>query len=408
MLTSVSDTPQNPSAPTPAPVKARLTSLDVFRGLTIAAMLVVNTPGSWQHVYPPLRHAEWHGCTFTDLVFPFFLFAVGLSMAFSKRLGGGPAHTPGELAKTYLGVLKRAAILIGLGLLLNAASVLVKDPIDFSRMRLPGVLQRIGVCYLLASMVVLHLPRVWQWLVGGGILVGSWFLLSQVPVPGFEDPASRLSPSGNLVAHIDQIVIGPARMYTTLGAAHDPEGLLSTLPALVTTLLGFWTGIWLRSRPRDAAIAGTLALVGLAAMVAGWLWSLAGLPLNKNLWTSSYVLFTAGWALLMLAACWLACEVLGSRRDRWRWVGRALWPMEVMGLNAILAFVGSGLLVRAMGVVKIDGPAGPVALPRYLFTRLVDTGLAPIDASLVYALLALALWWGVLWVCYRCGWFWKV
>ncbi len=398
MLTPVSDTPV-PSA--------RLSSLDVFRGLTIAAMLVVNNPGSWKHVYPPLRHAEWHGCTFTDLVFPFFLFAVGLSMAFSRRLGGGLAQTPGEMARTSLGVLKRAAILVAMGLLLNALSVLLRDPIDFSRLRLPGVLQRIGVCFLLASLVVLYLPRVWQYLLGGFILVGYWFLLSQVPVPGFDDAATRLSPASNMVAHVDQIVLDPAHMYTALGAAHDPEGLLSTLPALVTTLMGFWTGAWLRTAPRGASTAGVLSLAGLIAMATGWLWSLAGFPLNKNLWTSSYVLFTAGWALLTLAGCWLACQTLGTR-DGWRWAGRALWPMEVMGLNAILAFVGSGVLVRLMGLIKIDAAAGPVALPRYIFTRLASAGLSPTDASLAYALLTLGLWWLVLLVCYRQRWFWKI
>jgi predicted acyltransferase len=396
----------------PPAARRRVAALDAFRGLTIAAMLVVNNPGSWEHVYAPLRHAAWHGCTPTDLVFPFFLFAVGLSMAYSSRLEPGLAHEAGALGRVHLAVVRRAAVLVALGLALNLVSVLLRSPVDLSRWRLPGVLQRIGLCSLATSLIALHVPRRGQYALGAAILVGYWALLTLVPVPGHPGAAERLTAPGNLVAWVDRLVLGEGHMYRGLGVAHDPEGLLSTLPAVVTTLAGLWTGRWLRAGgaagARGVGTVGALALAGVACVGAGWAWDAAGLPLNKSLWTSSYVLFTAGWALLVLSGCWLATEVLGARPDGWRRLRAGARPLEALGANAILAFVGSGLLARALGAVTVEGGRGPVTLPGAAYAWLVGTGLRPVDASLAYALVTLGCWWAVLWALWKRGWLWKV
>ncbi|NEO88644.1 MAG: DUF1624 domain-containing protein, partial [Spirulina sp. SIO3F2] len=225
----------------------RLMSLDVFRGLAIAAMILVNTPGSWSHVYPPLLHAEWHGFTPTDLVFPAFLFIAGVAMAFSLRKYLRPDVKNRPSARSfYLRLGRRCLLLFGLGLFLNSFGLVLKTwpAVDWSTLRWLGVLQRISLAYLGAALLVYHCPRRWLRVVSVGILLLYWALLNWVPVPDF--PLGDLSPEGNVAGYLDRLLLGSSHLYKPY---FDPEGFLCTLPSVVTVLLGYFTGSWLRSQP---------------------------------------------------------------------------------------------------------------------------------------------------------------
>lgn len=402
-------------ATAPAPTTPRLRSLDVFRGLTIAAMLVVNNPGTWSHIYPPLRHAPWHGCTPTDLIFPFFLFIVGVAMAFSSRLNPAAAAKPAILKS----VLVRALILIALGLLLNLASTLTRSPIDFTFFRYPGVLQRIGLCYFFTACILLFLPLRAQVALAVAILVGYWLLLTSLPLD--VSPGARLDISSNIVARVDHFLLGPTHLYRgNTPTPHDPEGLLSTLPAIVTTLLGVWTGRKLKDQLKTPASTPAallpLASAGLVALALGWYLDRTLIPLNKELWTSSYVLYTAGCALLALVLCLVLVDILpqSNPTSRLRRLPRTLlFPFESLGLNAILAFVGSGLLARLLAFIKVPttdpaNPSAPIPLSRFLYESIFQTPAHPELGSLLYALAHLALWTILVYVLYRRRWFWKI
>ena len=229
----------------------RLTSLDVFRGLTIASMLLVNNPGSWSYIYPPLKHAEWHGCTPTDLVFPNFLFIVGVAMAFSLSKYKRSEEAP--TIALYRRILQRSAFLFGLGVLLNASMSLLNwlfhgEPPDFSTLRIMGVLQRIALAYLISAIAVLKLSRRGQWVLASILLLGYWAAMMLLPVPGFG--AGDLSAEGNLGAYIDRLILTPNHLYLR-DIGFDPEGLFSTIPAVVTVLIGYFTGELLRDRPKN-------------------------------------------------------------------------------------------------------------------------------------------------------------
>lgn len=361
----------------------RLTSLDVFRGATMAAMVVVNTPGDWGHVYAPLLHAPWHGWTPTDLIFPFFVFIVGVSVVLSRRTFAGPVV-----------IAKRGAILFGLGLLLA-----LYPRFDLETVRVMGVLQRLALCYV--AVALLH--RAWRrrseaWRFGAALataaalLMAYWALLTFVPVPG--GVAGDLTPSGNLGAWLDRTVLGEAHLWRQAGT-WDPEGLLSTVPAIATALTGVAAGTWLRvTSSRQAA---HLAIAGLAVAAAGLAWD-ASFPVNKNLWTSSYVLLTSGLAAVALAALHWALDLRG-----WRWGTR---PFVVLGSNALALFVASGLLVKTLLLVRVTGEDGaPVTLYRASHETLFVPLGPPKVASLLFALAALALLYAMLEVMYRRRWF---
>ena len=352
----------------------RLDSLDAFRGLTIAGMILVNNPGSWSDLYPPLAHAEWHGWTPTDLVFPFFLFIVGVAMTFSLS-----ARREKEVGlRPLIGrAVRRSAIIFALGLLLNAFP-------DFrlGELRVAGVLQRIAVVYLAASLLVLRLSRRALAWTTAGILAGYWAALELIPVPGHG--AGVLTPEGNLAAWVDGWLL-PGRMYQE---TWDPEGLLSTLPALATTLLGVFTGEWIRSgRPR-AEIASGMFATGWGAILAGLAWDLA-FPINKNIWTSSYVLFTAGAALEGLACCYWLIDVRGRRR----WA----MPAIVLGVNPLALYVLSSLTASALAEI----PAAGTSVKGWLYENLFALWAPPRLASLGFAVAYLAIWMAVGWLLYR-------
>jgi len=367
------------ASPGPAP---RLVSVDVLRGLTVAAMVLVNNPGSWRHVYWPLRHAEWDGFTPTDMIFPFFLFIVGVSipLALGTRLEHGGRGLVGR-------VLRRSAAIFALGLLLHALPFF-----HLATLRIPGVLQRIAVCYLLAALLVVLTGGAAGWRVqagvAGALLVGYWLLMTRVAPPG--GTAGDLSPAGNLAGYIDRLVLGPH--IWQVSRFYDPEGVLSTLPAVATTLLGVLAGHWIRGDRPDRRVAAGLAIGALAATGAGWLWGLT-FPINKSLWTSSYALFMAGLAGLALAACYWGIEVRGRRA----WTP----PFVVLGVTALPLFFLSSFMARLLILVRV-GPDGP-RLQAWLFDHLFAPWLPPVDASLAYALAYVLLWWGLMWALHRSG-----
>jgi predicted acyltransferase len=359
---------------------ARLRSLDAFRGATIAGMILVNNPGSWSHIHPPLAHAAWHGWTPTDLIFPFFLFIAGVSLTFSfaRRRAEG-AGTPELLSKIWV----RAAIIFGLGLILNLIPAF-----DLATVRIPGVLQRIAVVYAIAaSLSVLLPPRALYW-IAALLLVGYWAVMMLVPVPGHG--SGVLDPIGNLAQHIDARLLA-GHMWKP---EWDPEGILSTIPAIATCLLGIFAGRWLQAPRMPAEHVAGMFVWGSAGVVAGWIWS-GWFPINKSLWTSSYVLFTGGLAAMGLAACYWVVDV--HRRDRWA------RPFFVFGTNALAAFVLSGLMARILVWWKVPHDGTMVAVKTRLYDALAAR-MSPPDASLAFAAGYVLLWLGLMAILHRRGW----
>ena len=324
----------------------RLLSLDVFRGATIAGMMLVNNPGSWGHIYPPFKHAAWHGWTYTDTVFPFFLWIVGVAMTFSmaKRIEQGADRN-----KLMLHVLKRSAAIIAIGLFLNGFpfGLAFGHNFAFETMRLPGVLQRIGLCYLIAGTILLFSSITWQIRWTAIFLVGYWLLIRLVPVPGYG--AGILEPMGNLAWYIDSTVLAG---HTWRGApvpGFDPEGIISMIPAIATTMLGILTGYFVRSQRSTEDKTGWMFFWGSILILAGltmdnWL------PINKNLWTSSYTVFMAGLSLVVFTCCYWVIDVKGYKR----WIK----PFEIYGLNAITMFALSGIIGRLITLIKLTGSDG--------------------------------------------------
>ena len=362
----------------PSPSSGRLVSLDVFRGLTVAGMILVNNPGGGS-TYAPLRHAEWDGWTPTDLVFPFFLFIVGVSitLALSKRLDD-PEGRRSALSKVF----RRSLVIFGLGLFLakfpffRASWKEIQDPETWKQMaltiRVPGVLQRIALCYLAASLIFLNTRIKGQVIAIVGLLVGYWLLMTYVPVPGFG--AGDLARGHDLASYLDRLLL-PGHIYKN---DYDPEGLLSTLPAIATTLLGVLTGHWLRSgRPRDEIDSG-LFVAGTASVVLGSAWG-AAFPINKALWTSSFVLLTGGLAMIGLATCYWLVDLRGYRR----WAA----PFRVFGANAIAAYALAAMGARLLNLPALArGEGKPISIHQFLFNDHFLAALSPHNASIAYAL----------------------
>jgi predicted acyltransferase len=345
----------------PSALSGRLVSLDAFRGLTVAAMILVNNPGSWSYVFTPLDHAPWHGWTPTDLIFPFFLFIVGVAIPFSFRKYQG-----GDRGKLYRRVLRRSAVIYLLGLFLS----LFPD-FDLSRARYVGVLPRIAIVYLVTAVLVIKLSRralIW---VTGLLLVGYWALMTLVPVPGHG--AGVLTPEGNLAAWVDSFVV-PGRMYQ---GTWDPEGLVSTIPAVATALLGVLTGFWLRSDRSRPEIAQGMLAAGVLGVLAGLAWN-PWFPINKNLWTSSFVVFTAGAAWLVLAVMYWIIDVRGHRR----WTR----PMVAFGVNAISVYVLAGMVARLLIHTQVGVGEDAVPLKQWLFDTFFAPWAPPHLASLAFAI----------------------
>ncbi len=347
----------------------RLASLDAFRGLTIAGMILVNSPGSWEHVYPPLRHADWHGWTPTDLVFPFFVFIVGVAIAFAITGRRDAGAGRGQL---YIKIFRRSLILFSLGILLR-----LFPRFDFESLRIPGVLQRIAICYLLAALLSIHVGWKGRFGMAVIVLVAYWAALRFIPVPGYGPGV--LDHEGNLPAYIDQQLLA-GHLYQH---GFDPEGILSTFPAAVTAIFGTLAGDWLRSSKGNWA--KTLGLLAAGAVLTG-----AGLalhpvfPINKQLWTSTFVLFTAGTALLLLTVCFFVLDVM--RRKSWA------VPLLVLGTNAIAAYVGSSLVVKTLLWINVPSGGGRITLYSWIYENGFVPWAGQLNGSLAFAIGYVLLW----------------
>ncbi len=434
-------------------------------------MVLVNNPGTWSTIYGPLKHAEWHGITPTDYIFPFFLFIVGVAIpiALSKRVAAGITRD------VYFKIVTRSLLIFGLGIALSAipffnfaettipyaikilvvlgysaalflylwdkpkialivaavAAAIVTAfwlagyivvPYNVATMRIPGVLQRIAVCYLIVSLIFLHTSWRQQAVIGVVLLLGYWLLMTIIPVPGCEVTTID-DKACNLAAWLDRTILTEAHIWRS-AKVFDPEGILSTIPAIVTCLTGVLTGTWLTrsvppavaggsSQPNDEAdvtesignvqppataggtdTAAGLFFAGTVALAVGWSWSLL-FPLNKSLWTSSYVIYTTGLALLTLAACYWLIDI---KQMKW-WTK----PFVIFGVNALALFVFSGLFARLLGMIRVAGPepGKDITLQQWLFHNLFLSWASPINASLAFAITFILFWLFLMWLLYR-------
>jgi predicted acyltransferase len=358
----------------------RILSLDIFRGLTIMAMIIVNTPGSWSYSYPILQHSQWNGCTPTDLVFPFFIFAMGFAavLSITKRLQKGISKK-----KLVLQLIRRSAIIFLLGLIVNSFPFN-----DLSNIRILGVLQRIAIVNLVCGLFLIYAEVKALWYVSAIILAGYWALMALVPVPGF-GPAN-LEPTTNLAAWLDKLVLGKHVWVWT--KVYDPEGILSTLPALVSGFIGVLAGSTFMKSDNESDRLINLLVYGNILIVLGMVWGLA-FPINKQLWTSSYVLYTSGLAMVVLG---IAYWVVDIKRIR-----QFAPPFLAFGTNPIIAYFGSEIGVILLGIIKINSSGTQVSLYDWLFSQYLSTGLSPVNASLLGALLYTGIWLMIVSIMYR-------
>jgi predicted acyltransferase len=371
-------TPAKLSASRAGAGPGRLLSLDVFRGLTIAAMILVNSPGS-PAVYRQLEHADWNGWTFADLVFPFFLWIIGVAITIS--MAGRLERGAGRRA-LLLHVARRSAILFVLGLFINAF-----PRFDLHSLRIPGTLQRIAVCYFCAALI--HL---WTGLRGRviaivGLLAGYWCLMTMVPVPGYGPGV--LDKHGNLAQYVDQIFFA-GRMYR--GQFWDPEGIVSTIPAIATTLLGTLAGLLLQATKRPFEKAALLLAAGNALLYLGLVMN-HWLPINKNLWTSTFAVFMAGMAAVIFGVCYWILDV--------RLIRGWAKPFAIFGRNALAIYALSEMLSRLLDTVQVTDAGMRVPLQQFLFQHLFAGRASAPAASLLYAASMVVLLWLVAWVMYR-------
>lgn len=412
-------------------MKQRLTSLDVFRGMTIMLMTIVNNPGDWGNIYPMLEHAEWHGCTPTDLVFPFFLFIVGVSAVLSLPVKKFDATTFERIltrtlrifllglflnffSKIHIGSLtgvplilirlgftalftmallgdydKRKQFFIAVGLF-ALMMILAFAADDFKEVRIPGVLQRIAIVYMIVSVLYATTNTSTQIIVGLACLLGYWALMALLPVPGVG--AANFEKGTNLAAWLDNLLL-PGHLWAT-SKTWDPEGILSTIPAIGTGIAGMMTGKLLTNNFEKNKKAIYLLSAGLAGVMIGFLWD-AVFPINKALWTSSFVLYTAGWALLVLGILYYLIDVLHF--DFWT------KPFVIFGVNPMVVFFFSGIIPRALNMIKIPvEDKEPMGLTSWMY----EYGIAPLfteprNASLAGALVYVLIWFIILWVFYR-------
>jgi predicted acyltransferase len=392
-------------------VRERLLSLDVFRGMTVAGMLLVNDPGSWANIYPPLEHAEWNGWTPTDLIFPFFLFIAGITTHLS--LSSRRARGDDERAIRNQ-IIRRGALIFLFGFLVNGFPYFtwgdvagIADPSFLQRVgdrllhwRIMGVLQRIGIAYMCAALLTLRTTLRQQIMILAGLLLGYWAIMTVLPVPGEGTIGALLLnfPERTMSAWVDRVVLDWSRwgLGNHLWASSrtwDPEGVLSTLPAIATCMLGNLAGQWIaQRRPLSERLAGLYA-AGALAMMAGTTWHWV-FPINKSLWTSSYVLFTAGLACVSLATVMWIVDFQKVRG----------WTkfFVVYGLNPMVAFVGSGVLARGIySIFKVTKDGKPIALQAWMYQTFFASWLSPINASLAFAVTFVLFWYAVLYLLYK-------
>lgn len=371
----------------------RLRSLDVFRGLTIASMVLVNNPGDWAHIYAPLRHAVWHGWTFTDWIFPFFLFIVGVSLTLStsRSLTAGVSRN-----RILLQLWRRAMVIIVIGLMLNFI-----PSFNWETLRYPGVLQRIGLCIVIAAPIVLWCRAAGQlaWTVALMVIYSVVILMVPVSDSTGVTNTGLLDPGRDVGAFVDRALMG-GHLWAQ-SKTWDPEGLLSTLPAVSSLLFGALTGHGLRSPAAPAAKTSWMMVLGLLALWAGVMLDAWLMPINKSLWTPPYTLFMTGWALLIFAACYWLIDGCDSTRVR-EWASRLAKPFEIYGVNALFIFAFSGLVAKMLGYFKLHAETGGmVSVKVWLFQGLSQLQLQPVNSSLLFAILFNVAMFVVAWSLWR-------
>jgi predicted acyltransferase len=376
----------------------RLTSLDVFRGMTMATMILVNM-ASLGDTYPWLDHAPWHGYTIADLVFPFFLYIIGVAMAFS--LAKYTSGTVPITRRVYWQIIRRSAILFGLGLILNNLvwNYNLTAPTffhDLGHLRIMGVLQRIGIAFFLASIAILMLSETGIWILAVEILLGYWLILTLIPA--LDNGDGVFTQFGNFGSYVDRLIITKAHLHKGSKFMSDPEGLFSTIPAIVSILFGYLTGGWLKRQSVSSRTSLNLLMFGLAAVIIGLVWN-GFFPINKKLWTSSFVLFTTGWGLISLAACY---ELVDVRKYR-RWFK----PFEIMGLNAIFIYVASIVLIKLLMVNEIGKDKQAKSIYELLNHQLFGWA-GTLNSGVLFAIATVLLWLGVSYLMYRQRWFLKI
>ncbi|RYE31181.1 MAG: DUF1624 domain-containing protein [Sphingobacteriaceae bacterium] len=371
---------QNPALKTPKP---RLLSLDVFRGITVAMMTLVNNPGDWGHIYTPLEHSEWNGCTPTDLVFPFFLFIVGVSIVFALE---SKKADPALHRQLITGIIRRAVILFAIGLILSLFPYF-----HFATVRIPGVIQRIAVVYLIVGLLYIFQTRKAMLITFWAILIGYYLLMTFIPVPGVG--YANLNPETNLGAWLDRTILGEAHLWKS-SKTWDPEGILTDLPAVATGIFGVLIGTFLKRKDQpEAQKVSWLFTVGVLAVIAGLLVDLF-FPINKALWTSSYVLYTGGLAILSLTLLYWLIDVQGYKRFT--------KPFVIFGVNAITVYTFSGIIPRILGMITFTNSEGTtVNLHEYLYNTFFTPYFSPINASLAGGLTYVLIWYVILWLMYR-------
>jgi predicted acyltransferase len=401
--------------------KQRILSIDVFRGLTMILMTIVNNPGSWDYIYSPLAHAEWHGCTPTDLVFPFFVFAMGMAIPFSTN------ENSGMDTKVFSKIFIRALRIFNIGLFLNFFSKITFEGLEgpylmivrlffalligwallgnftsktklllalsifftlitlaysgienFASLRILGVLQRLGLVYFFAILVFLIFKFKTQVFIAILILLGYWAAMALIPVPGFGTP--NFEKGTNLSAWLDNLLL-PGHLWAS-AKTWDPEGILSTFPAIVTALIGIWTGKLVKSNIQN--LNRWLFIYGISFLIVGKIWDFS-FPINKALWTSSYVVYSAGWAMLVFG---LINSLIANAR-----INPIIKFLIMWGVNPMIVFYGSGILPRALNMIKVPSEPKDISLLTYLYEK----GLAPIfsnplNSSLSYALIYVVFW----------------
>lgn len=364
------------------PPKKRLLSLDVLRGATIAAMILVNDPGDWAHIYPPLEHSKWDGCTPTDLIFPFFLFMVGVSIVYAMET---KKQDVANHSRMILRAFRRMVTLIVISWLIQ----LFYHP-SMAHLRIPGVLQRIAVVYFIVTVLYIKTStKAMDWIFAIA-LIGYWLAMTLIPVPGVG--YANLNPETNLGAWVDRSVWGMDHLWRE-SHTWDPEGLLGTIPALGTGLFGIRVATWLKRKDRDDSVKVSWMFVyGVSAVVLALIWDLF-FPINKALWTSSFVLYTGGLATIALALCFWLIDVQGREKGTWIFV--------VFGMNAISAYILADIVPGLIDFWKVNFNGHELKGTQYLYEAFIAPHFAPINASLVRAILFVILIWLLMYVFYK-------
>jgi predicted acyltransferase len=414
--------PKAPPARTASPAstapRERLVSLDVFRGLTIAGMLLVNNPGTWDSIYPPLEHATWNGWTPTDLIFPFFLFIAGVTTHLSLTARRARGDDEAAIRRQ---IIRRGALIFLLGFLVNGFPFFtwgdiagIAHPSFLQRVidrpahwRIMGVLQRIGLAYLCAALLSQGKTVKRQVVTIVVLLYGYWFAMTLLPVPGSSSRGQLVlgDPSRTMAAWWDRLLLDWSRFglgnHTWINSVTwDPEGIFSTIPAIGTAMLGNLAGQWIATkRPLPDRLNGMFG-AGALGMMAGLMWNWS-FPINKSIWTSSYVVFSAGMAAVAIATIMWIVDV--QQMKRWT------KPFVIYGMNPMVAFVGSGVMARCIySIFKVTYDGKPIALETAIYQSVFASWLDPVNASLAFALTFVLFWFGILYVLYRKRIFFKV